>query len=508
MKRPITIISSISSFLFIVAIIWFAMGIYSDKKNGTHAADARFDALLHSTQQAFQSHPYGTPEFSNLFIKAIGNIEDFSSLKLEINGELVYAYPPSVFSLPSPQLVKNYKELVPAETTGQVVLSASIYLMTPGSIYNHSRVAFLLILAGTIIAFVLILLLSGNEKDSPLPLRPSTKSTSQKSVSHMVPPSPKEAPEDSRETQHQEEDTPAPIEETVITFDDEPAFHDDEDDSDDEDDDQKSPKEQHIESKSAEPASHDEALPFPVQIEDDALSPFEAEPIFNPEESTNGTFREIALPDDEDTEDSDTADEDGGLDIIDQFEQENRELSTNEDETKPFSFDEPEVDATISPITGIHLQSALTHTLDDAIASLAQTDSDITISLVKINGLDRGNSLSNKVIAIIQQTTDIDTQLFEYNSDSYALITKDSDLNKAVEISERLYNNLSDYLKDNNATNEVSIGISSVSKRNITAERILLEADQALIHASQDPDSPIIAFRANPDKYREYMNGN
>ena len=98
--------------------------------------------------------------------------------------------------------------------------------------------------------------------------------------------------------------------------------------------------------------------------------------------------------------------------------------------------------------------------------------------------------------------------MFEYNSDSYALITKDSDLNKAVEISERLYNNLSDYLKDNNATNEVSIGISSVSKRNITAERILLEADQALIHASQDPDSPIIAFRANPDKYREYMNGN
>ena len=270
MKRPITIISSISSFLFIVAIIWFAMGIYSDKKNGTHAADARFDALLHSTQQAFQSHPYGTPEFSNLFIKAIGNIEDFSSLKLEINGELVYAYPPSVFSLPSPQLVKNYKELIPAETTGQVVLSASIYLMTPGSIYNHSRVAFLLILAGTIIAFVLILLLSGNEKDSPLPLRPSTKSTSQKSVSHMVPPSPKEAPEDSRETQHQEEDTPAPIEETVITFDDEPVFHDDEDDSDNEDDDQKSPKEQHIESKSAEPAPHDEALPFPVQIEDDA----------------------------------------------------------------------------------------------------------------------------------------------------------------------------------------------------------------------------------------------
>ena len=64
---------------------------------------------------------------------------------------------------------------------------------------------------------------------------------------------------------------------------------------------------------------------------------------------------------------------------------------------------------------------------------------------------------------------------------------------------------ITDYLKDNNAANEVSVGISSSSERNVKAERVILEADQALDYASQDPDSPIVAFRANPQKYREFQ---
>ena len=82
---------------------------------------------------------------------------------------------------------------------------------------------------------------------------------------------------------------------------------------------------------------------------------------------------------------------------------------------------------------------------------------------------------------------------------------KGKNLQTAVEKFEKIYNKIADFLKDNNSVNEVSVGISSSSERNVKAERVILEADQALDYASQDPDSPIVAFRANPQKYREFQ---
>ena len=83
MKRPITIISSICSLLFLTAIILFTVGIYTDKKNGTIKAEERYTRLLEETKQNFSVNSYGSSEFSNQFIKSLGNIDDFSSLKLE-----------------------------------------------------------------------------------------------------------------------------------------------------------------------------------------------------------------------------------------------------------------------------------------------------------------------------------------------------------------------------------------------------------------------------------------
>ena len=133
MKKPITIVSSICFLLFLIAIVWLGAGIYTDKKNGSERADSRFSSLLESTQKNFQENQYGTYQFSNNFIKAIGNIDDFSTLKLEINGELVYSYPPEFFTLPSPDLVKSYSQTIYSGEKS-LTLKASIYLMKPGSV--------------------------------------------------------------------------------------------------------------------------------------------------------------------------------------------------------------------------------------------------------------------------------------------------------------------------------------------------------------------------------------
>jgi hypothetical protein len=53
--------------------------------------------------------------------------------------------------------------------------------------------------------------------------------------------------------------------------------------------------------------------------------------------------------------------------------------------------------------------------------------------------------------------------------------------------------------------NSLRIGISSRNKRLVRAARLLLEASRALDKAGQEPDSPIVAFKSDPEKYKAFM---
>jgi hypothetical protein len=52
---------------------------------------------------------------------------------------------------------------------------------------------------------------------------------------------------------------------------------------------------------------------------------------------------------------------------------------------------------------------------------------------------------------------------------------------------------------------DLCIGISSRSGRPVNAERLMFEADEALERAMMDPVSHIVAFKSDPDKYRQFM---
>jgi hypothetical protein len=54
---------------------------------------------------------------------------------------------------------------------------------------------------------------------------------------------------------------------------------------------------------------------------------------------------------------------------------------------------------------------------------------------------------------------------------------------------------------------DLRFGISSRSGRLINAERIMVEAEEALKRASEDPVSHSVAFKSDPEKYRQYISG-
>ena len=491
MKKPITIVSTICSLLFLAAIIVFASGVYIDKKKGTEKADARYEQLLSQTKENFTTNSYGSSEFSINFIRAIGNINDFSSLKLEVNGTLVYSYPPSTFSIPSPELIKSYSDTVNAGGKN-FTLRASLYLMTPGSIYNHSRLAFLLILTGTLLVGIFIVFTNGSESsaDEGYTIRPKTsealKNLTEKTELEEASKTQTPAVQIEEKPEEPEPQTlPETEPEQVISF--------------------TETKEEPVQEAEQEPLFPQEPIFQPEQNQQASEEPettsieFPTEkPVFDEEDEQEWNNEELF--DDDEPEDfydntvQNFGDHDNsGLDIIDQMEQENLAL-TDED-----FFGEK---TPVSPVTNLVLQSSLEEKLDEKILS----NPNATLALVKINGLDRGNSISQKIVSILSESSG-SKQLFEYKADSYAQITE-SDLQTTVDRFEDLYNKIAGLLKDNNAANEVSVGISSASGRKIKAERVILEAGQALDYASQDPDSPIVAFRANPEKYKEYIESN
>ena len=98
--------------------------------------------------------------------------------------------------------------------------------------------------------------------------------------------------------------------------------------------------------------------------------------------------------------------------------------------------------------------------------------------------------------------------IFEKGSKGLSVIIPTSDLDQGMNKAEEFKNRVSGKLPDSFAGRTgLRIGLSSRSGRLVEAERLILEASCALGKAMADPVSPIIAFRSDPEKYREYLKG-
>ncbi len=520
MRRPITFFSSFCIILFLTAIAWVSFGIYVDRKNGSASADAKFAKLLEDTTSIIKETKSGTPEFSARFLQSIENIDDYSSLKLVLNGQTIYSYPPAGFVIPSPDLIKSFKSDRLLSNGTSFTLSASIYLMKTDSIYRHSRFSFILILSGTLIALLTLFILklkktSGTKAEKPiekaqiLPIEPEESKT-EISDSEVSPKKTDSAFDHIFDDEENQEEKPQP--------------QDEETSSDDTLVEKTLPESQDLtgEEKESIAEKEDSSEPSMKVASYDEISEPAASDILDEEQTFDvGT---LSFDDDNDVfSESDTFDDDATYDEdeIDQMEKQNMELSEFESSDPIFddtpaldssiestmtdgfgtSFDQPSFDDLASPVTGLKTYSQFEQELSE---KLQEAQDAISIAFIRIKDLNRGNSISKAAVSIISRDLKENAQIYEYQSDGYAVLCTDYDLNRAVTAFDNLYDKIIGYLKLNNAVNEVVIGISSTEGRTIPADRIITEAEQALHHAEKDTDSPIIAFKANPEKYKEY----
>ena len=87
--------------------------------------------------------------------------------------------------------------------------------------------------------------------------------------------------------------------------------------------------------------------------------------------------------------------------------------------------------------------------------------------------------------------------IFENGAQGISVILPGVGLDTAIAKSEKFYQRIS--------ASSLNIGLSSRSGRLINADRLMLEAAEALKKAKKDPAASIIAFKSDPEKYREFI---
>ena len=422
-KKKFNLIAFIIGSVFLMALIYLFAGIASDRKNGSDRADNIFQTLLENTVNSVTV--YGEPDsysFKESFIKSAGNFKNYKNLTLFINGEKVYSYPPqnkanSVSNADS----RRYKQDIVSGSGKFITIQADIYTVRPGSIYLHSRIAFIIIFIGTVASILILFLVKAGETD--------------------------------------EED-----DEIVITS---PFNELKEENSEDEDD---------VSDNSSYEVTNNNG--FSISFEAETPEPE------NPKEEVQNTVPEPS----QET-------------VI-----ENSHNDTVAEETVSLMAAAPEVPAEAENSLPYLPESQLNAALEEELVLAASSEQDFSVFVIKVENIPNEDDSGNALSLCIKETASSNGTVFQFENDSYVLLLKNTSLDESLTVSETLYEKLNALLKTQNLTVPVTIGISARTGRLISAERLFTEAFEARKHA--DNESPVIAFRVNPEKYRDFILNN
>lgn len=157
-----------------------------------------------------------------------------------------------------------------------------------------------------------------------------------------------------------------------------------------------------------------------------------------------------------------------------------------------------------NPETGLGWESYLNTRLSSELTRAISSEFDLSLFLIKLPELDRKSELFSEICDYLILQFQFKDLLFEYKEDCLVALKISMNLDEALTFSDNLYVDLKNILGEN----KCYMGISSRSIRMVSSERLLLEAEEALKHAQEETDSPVVAFKVDAEKYREYMEKN
>ena len=431
-KRGITVAALAIACVFVVTIIVFSACIYSDYESGVKAASAKFEKLSSRAAEASGIFPSGSREFLNMFNSAVGSPEVFESIRLEIEGQEAYAFPAQAAEARS-AFVKSFSTRIVGGDGADIRISANIYAVPPALVFYRAKIAFIVILAGTLTAVALLMYLylnAAHDGEEDVDFKNTNvdddfgESLLDEDEAEKED-APEESPEETSESQESGEEKKGAQEE------------------------------------SAEGAGEGQSQENKVD--------------FNPLENAYAD-QQAELPEAQDSGEENTIAQSQGQGLF-------------------------------SPTSGFGWESYLDTRLESELIRAASSEQDLSLAIIKIPNMTKDSPFYGNICQALLDYFQFRDFVFEYKEDGFAAIVQGKDVDQTLHSAEILHSNLKGVLAETGGDTKPLIGISSRSLRLISAERLKNEAEQALLHAAEDPESPIIAFRVNPEKYRKYISG-
>lgn len=159
-----------------------------------------------------------------------------------------------------------------------------------------------------------------------------------------------------------------------------------------------------------------------------------------------------------------------------------------------------------SDLTGLVYQDFLPNRLRSEIDRAAVSDQDMVIAMIQIDGLAalaRQDLVYASIAGRLRETFPFRDLVFEREG-GYAVIIPDNNLDRALERLEDLRLRIGASPVEGQSVT-VSVGIAARNGRLISEETLLREASHSLAKAVSDGANQVVAFRADPDKFRRVL---
>jgi hypothetical protein len=166
--------------------------------------------------------------------------------------------------------------------------------------------------------------------------------------------------------------------------------------------------------------------------------------------------------------------------------------------------EEQERPGLFSPRSGLGRPEYFPKRLSFELERAASFSQDLSVVILSSESMARDDELYAKVAKAIVGTFTFQDLAFEYGPSAFCIILPNTSLKQALSQMDSFVKGL-EVKYATKAGVRFSVGISSRNKRSVSSSRLHSEVKAAWKKAEAEEGSQIIAFRSDPDKFREYL---
>ncbi|AEJ19436.1 hypothetical protein [Gracilinema caldarium] len=161
-----------------------------------------------------------------------------------------------------------------------------------------------------------------------------------------------------------------------------------------------------------------------------------------------------------------------------------------------------------TPLLSVSWEDYTQERLEAELHRSASFEQDLTVMIIAFPDLsfsaypDLFKNIADQIVAFFT----FRDLIFEWKGQGFCILLPNIDLDHSFKMAEEFRNKLFSKINSEILIKaRWAIGLSSRSGRLIEADRLLLEATRAFEKALEDSNSPIVAFKSDPERYRAFI---